>query len=346
MRVIAHWDGKLPKTCAFLKSDLPALSNFAAGTAERKIWDSFVDVSGLGQAAITAVTANDSPPLLWFLPLELRTAGIFDPDVPGRVSLSSDIARKFEALPNDPEAQLFMRVAALHEMCHWAWRQQNLPDPDIAGENFEKEAGVHPSFAWIDGGAVSPAPMASANPHDLIVNSSDIDARVKSLRDAEVSGFPVPPSPDFFDGSDVAIGMPRGLRNNNPGNIRIGDDWRGLSERTRMTDFQKQETAFCVFNEPEWGLRAMARILRRYQDDHGLKTPHDIIARWAPASDNNDVASYASAVASALGVGTAEAIELHDETTLAKLMKAIARHENGQLPPYSDNQYGAAIRLL
>lgn len=343
MRVIPHWDEKFQKTCAFLKSDLPALSNSAAGTAERKIWDSFVSVSGLGQAAVTAVTASDAPPLLWFLPLELRTAGIFDPDVPGRISLSSDIARKFEDVPGDPRAQLFMRVAALHEMCHWAWRQQNKPDPDVAGEQFEAAAGVTPSFDWIGSGA--PPPRLSSNPSAMSL-TADIDLRVKALRDAVDNGTSVPPSPDFFDGSDVAIGMPRGLRNNNPGNIRVGDDWRGLSERTRMTDFQRQETAFCVFSEPEWGLRAMGRILRRYQDDHGLKTPHDIIARWAPASDNNDVASYASAVARALNVGIADVIDLHDETTLAKLMKAIARHENGQVPPYSDNQYSAAIRLL
>jgi len=344
MRVIPDWDAKFKETCAFLRRDLPLLSNAAAGSTERKIWDSFVTVSGLGQAASNAVTANDAPPLLWFLPLELHTAGIFDPDVPGRISLSSDIARKFEAVPNDPNAQLFMRVAALHEMCHWAWRQQNKPDPDVAGEQFEAAAGVVPSFAWI-GAAPSP-PRLSGNPSAMSVTASQVDLRVKSLRDAVASGTAVAPSPDFFDGSDVAIGMPRGLRNNNPGNIRIGDNWLGLAEPARMTDFQKQETSFCVFSEPEWGLRAMARILRKYQTDHNLKTPHDIIARWAPASDNNDVASYASAVAKALNVTTTDDIDLSDATTLALLMKAIARHENGQVPPYSDNQYGAAIKLL
>lgn len=38
---------------------------------------------------------------------------------------------------------------------------------------------------------------------------------------------------------------PRGIRNNNPGNIRWGDDWKGLVPKEQRTD-----KAFCQFVAP------------------------------------------------------------------------------------------------
>ena len=54
--------------------------------------------------------------------------------------------------------------------------------------------------------------------------------------------------------------IPRGIRNNNPGNIRWSNDqWKGLIPKDQASD-----KAFCVFRSPEYGIRAMARILRKY----------------------------------------------------------------------------------
>ncbi|MFI3272941.1 MAG: structural protein, partial [Pseudomonadota bacterium] len=57
--------------------------------------------------------------------------------------------------------------------------------------------------------------------------------------------------------------MPRGIRNHNPGNIRHGDDWQGL--RDTQTDKN-----FCQFVSPEFGIRALARVLMNYEKKHGL----------------------------------------------------------------------------
>ena len=48
--------------------------------------------------------------------------------------------------------------------------------------------------------------------------------------------------------------LPRGIRNNNPGNIKLGTNWDGLSD-------EQNDDVFCQFKEPVWGIRALMRIL-------------------------------------------------------------------------------------
>lgn len=49
--------------------------------------------------------------------------------------------------------------------------------------------------------------------------------------------------------------LPRGLRNNNPGNIRTTKDkWQGLREKQTDKDFFQ-------FTEMKWGYRALIRTL-------------------------------------------------------------------------------------
>ncbi len=73
----------------------------------------------------------------------------------------------------------------------------------------------------------------------------------------------------------------RGIRNNNPLNIRHArqNRWRGL--RKEQTD-----KSFCQFTEMKWGLRAAIRLMENYIR-RGAQTPRQIISRWAPPSENN-----------------------------------------------------------
>ena len=73
----------------------------------------------------------------------------------------------------------------------------------------------------------------------------------------------------------------RGIRNNNPLNIRHAKQnrWRGL--RKEQTD-----KSFCQFTEMKWGLRAAIRLMENYIR-RGAQTPRQIISRWAPPSENN-----------------------------------------------------------
>ena len=128
----------------------------------------------------------------------------------------------------------------------------------------------------------------------------------------------------------------RGIRNNNPGNLRRSDDlWAGLAPEQGDPDFFQ-------FSEPVFGLRALARTLYNYQVKHGLRTIREIVARFAPASEN-DTGAYVAAVAADMAAGADEPLDLADGEELAALTKAIVRHENGT-QPYSDSLFAQAAR--
>ncbi|WP_162287016.1 structural protein [Pantoea stewartii] len=130
----------------------------------------------------------------------------------------------------------------------------------------------------------------------------------------------------------------RGIRNNNPGNIRWGDEWKGL-----VPEGQRTDKSFCQFVAPEFGIRAMIIILRNYQSKHGLKTITGIIKRWAPPNEN-DTQAYIRSVAQATGTDADKPIDLTDSRKLFPLLQAIIRHENG-CQPYEFNVFIQALDL-
>ena len=132
--------------------------------------------------------------------------------------------------------------------------------------------------------------------------------------------------------------IPRGIRNNNPGNIRWGADWQGLKK-----DGKSQDPSFCVFTSPEYGIRALAKLLRNYQRLYGLNTSRKIIGRYAPPNENQTQA-YIQSVAQQLGVQPDTPVDLNEETTMVVFIKSIIRHENG-IQPYDTDTILKGIRL-
>lgn len=131
---------------------------------------------------------------------------------------------------------------------------------------------------------------------------------------------------------------PRGIRNNNPGNIdRTSERWQGMAAD------QWNDKRFVVFTAPVWGLRALAKVLLSYQRKYGLRTPAAIVGRWAPPVEN-DTGAYARQVAKALGVGVDDQIDLTKAATLERILPAIVQHENGQ-QPYPATLIAEAVRL-
>ena len=118
--------------------------------------------------------------------------------------------------------------------------------------------------------------------------------------------------------------LPRGIRNNNPLNIRRGKDrWQGM--RAVQTDAQ-----FCQFESLEWGWRAAFWLLTRYFHQYGLDTIRGIINRWAPPNENNTRA-YISNVARLTGIGADEPLGPPNEKPgrWIALGMAMAIQENG-----------------
>lgn len=124
--------------------------------------------------------------------------------------------------------------------------------------------------------------------------------------------------------------LPRGVRNNNPGNIVLSDiPWLGK--------VAGGDSRFETFESPEAGLRALSLNLLNYARKYDLSTVSDIINRWAPTNEN-DTGSYIKSVAQRLGIDPNQRLNLEDPGLLAKLSEAIVSHENG-LNPYDPRQY-------
>lgn len=114
--------------------------------------------------------------------------------------------------------------------------------------------------------------------------------------------------------------LPRGIRNNNPGNIRrTNDRWQGMEE-------SQTDPEFVQFRHPRYGFRAMARILQNYQR-RGLTTLRDLISIWAPDTENH-TENYITFVANTLKLSPDSDIDL--EQYLPSLLQAISTFENGQ----------------
>lgn len=128
----------------------------------------------------------------------------------------------------------------------------------------------------------------------------------------------------LLGGAGVVIyNQSRGLRNNNPGNIRkSGDPWLGLAA-------EQPDHEFFTFTEPQFGIRALAKVLMNYRRLYGLNTIDAIIRRWAPPSEN-DTDAYIRAVASRTGIPAKASLNLPAD--LDVLVPAIIRHENGAQP--------------
>ena len=102
--------------------------------------------------------------------------------------------------------------------------------------------------------------------------------------------------------------IPRGIRNNNPLNIRRSSArWTGLivapssspeggENKAQASVGTHYDAEFCQFESMFYGFRAAFKLLFSYYYKHGLRTVKGIINRWAPSSDGNDCNVYAKFV--------------------------------------------------
>ncbi len=126
--------------------------------------------------------------------------------------------------------------------------------------------------------------------------------------------------------------VPRGIRNNNPGNIRLSSArWQGADD-----PHDNRDSAFVTFKDPVMGLRALMRVLLTYQQKHGLRTIESIINRWAPPHENH-TERYILHVCQNMHIGRRHIIDLRLRKTLVDLARAITIHENGFPSPENDD---------
>lgn len=126
--------------------------------------------------------------------------------------------------------------------------------------------------------------------------------------------------------TDTIASTVRGLRNNNPGNVRLTSPptqwvgWVGPSEQT--------DRAFVQMRSMTLGVRMAVTVFRNYQTRYGLKNVRELISRWAPPTEN-DTEAYIASVAARIGVAPGVPIDLRNRDTAFAFLRAVFRHENG-----------------
>ena len=117
----------------------------------------------------------------------------------------------------------------------------------------------------------------------------------------------------------------RGIRNNNPLNIRRSkDQWQGMKKT-------QSDSSFCQFETFEDGWRAAFVLLTRtYYQKMGLGTIRAIVSRWAPPGENNTEA-YIRNVSRLTGIGPDEPLGIPSEHPARWMLVGVAMaiQENG-----------------
>ena len=116
--------------------------------------------------------------------------------------------------------------------------------------------------------------------------------------------------------------IPRGIRNNNPLNIRIGNSWLGEVKNPTDNEFEQ-------FVHVCYGLRAGFVLLRRYINRYKLNTIEKIISRWAPSNENNTRA-YINQVARGMKIDANTPLHYKDRNRMCALVYEMVYVENGQ----------------
>ena len=113
---------------------------------------------------------------------------------------------------------------------------------------------------------------------------------------------------------------PRGIRNNNPLNIRYntGNCWVGQTG----TDGQ-----FCKFSAPKFGVRAAVKILQKYAGHDSKASILEIINKWAPRSDGNNTDTYIETVCKEMNMRPTDTIDIRKGGTVVRFLYSMAKVE-------------------
>lgn len=115
--------------------------------------------------------------------------------------------------------------------------------------------------------------------------------------------------------------LPRGLRNNNPLNIKKGSLWIG--ERPVQSDKTFEEFIDIIF-----GLRAGFRLLKRYIYDDECNTIEKIISRWAPSTENA-TQKYIDYVSKRIDIPARQVLYFEEVEIMVELVQAMCFVECG-----------------
>ncbi|WP_052927890.1 hypothetical protein [Morganella morganii] len=203
---------------------------------------------------------------------------------------------------------------------------------------------------WVDNRGKQNGARLTENTLDIPTGDPERDTLAAKVSKGELSldeandilmnGYDISSDTDGEDGSVARNHTERGLRYNSPLNLAYANQ-KGADNIGGWAKFDTE------YN----GIRASANQLKMYYDGTSraagyqkLQTVWDIIHQWAPKGHgNNDPESYSNTVASRMGIGAKDKIDLNDNKTMLSLMKEMSKVENNNKFPYSDGLAMAAI---
>jgi hypothetical protein len=213
--------------------------------------------------------------------------------------------RWLKDLLSDMMYRAIAAVDAINAIWHRDWNRLKFAVGEfLAGQG--KPYGQPEAPAAVEAGTPQGAPAAPAAP---------------------AAGAPQAPA-----ASGAGARQPRGIRNNNPGNL----NYVGQPGATRESG---PNGRFAVFQTAEEGLVALARQLRLYAQ-RGINSVRAIISKFAPPTEN-DTQAYIDSVSKRLGVDANASLNVNDPRVMQGLMDAIIKVENGS-NPYSTEQLASA----
>ena len=118
----------------------------------------------------------------------------------------------------------------------------------------------------------------------------------------------------------------RGIRNNNPLNIRYveGNKWEGRKPSKQDPEFEEFLTVF-------FGYRAAMKLIYNQITLQQRNTIQALISRWAPSNENN-TENYIRIVCKRTGIGRDETLRFSCPGQIIEIVKAMAFVECGSVP--------------
>lgn len=131
-----------------------------------------------------------------------------------------------------------------------------------------------------------------------------------------------------------------GLRNNNPGNIRISTtNWQG-----KIPLSQNTSGVFEQFYTYVYGVRAMIKNMMTWHS-RGMNTIRLLVSKWAPPNEN-DTAAYIAYVAQQTGFGPDQVLDFSNKNTVKKLVQSMAAMETGKADAVTNAMFDYAYSLI
>lgn len=128
---------------------------------------------------------------------------------------------------------------------------------------------------------------------------------------------------------------PRGIRNNNPGNIEHMSGVKWLGQTGQDSD------GYLTFKSAAYGIRAAMVLVRDYHYMHGCNSIGAVISRWAPGPDN-PTQDYIDYVSRRCDVSPWQTVDFC--SIAVPMAQAMCTFENGT-DPYTPAEYERAQQL-